>query len=236
MLAHPKALSQLAQPCKGPCIHSLPTHSQVECGAALPDLPALAKSGVLLQMLLASNVVDLEAITQVIRDDVGLTTQFLRLALREFPHVSRRSLKLQELVVHVGLQALGAMAAGTKLLGCTPGDDVDVQACSAFWARARQTAHTAEQVAAEISPEDRDLAYLAGLLRRLGSLPVLLSWRIPGFDLASPGEIGLRVAKSWNFPPVLVDVIRGDQRACRSRKSRWLLRLINSAEPSIWCD
>ena len=236
MLAHKKALSHLAQPCKDPNIHSLPTHSKIECGTELPDLPAMAKSAVLLQMLLASNVVDLEAITQVIRDDVGLTTQLLRLVLCEFPHFSRKSLRLQELVVHVGLQELRTMAAGTQLLGCKLGDEVDFQGCSAFWARARQTAHTAEQVAAELSPENREWAYLAGLLRRLGLLPVLLNWGIPGFELASPGEIGLRMANLWNFPQVLVDVIRGDEQACRSRKARWLLRLINSAEPAIWCD
>jgi len=236
MLAHNKVFTPLAQRCKDPYVHSLPTHSEIECGTELPDLPAMAKSIVLLQMLLASNVVDLEAITQVIRDDVGLTTQLLRLALCESPQFSRRSLKLEELVVHLGLQKLRAMAAGTKLLGCKPGDDVDLKGCSAFWARARQTAHTAEQVAAEISPQDRDLAYLAGLLRRLGSLPALLRWRIPGLDLAGPGEIGWRMAKSWNFPQVLVEIVRGEEQACRSRKSRWLLRLVNSAEPTTWCD
>lgn len=236
MLAHKNVLSHLAKPCKDPCIHSLPTHSEVVRGTELPDLPAMTKSVILLQMLLATNVVDLEAITQVIRDDVGLTTQLLRLAMRESARFSRRPLRLQELVVHLGLQRLRAMAAETKLLGCNPGDDIDFQACSAFWARARQTAHTAEQVAAEISPENQELAYLAGLLRRLEALPALLGWRIPGFDLSSPGGIGFRMAKSWNFPQVLADVIRGDEQACRSRKSRRLLRLVNSAEPAIWCD
>lgn len=236
MLAPKKVLSPLAPRCENSSLHSFPTHAQVVCGAALPDLPAMAGSVILLQMLLASNVVDLEAITQVIRDDVGLTAQLLRLALSESPHLARRPLNLGELVVHVGLQKLRAMAAGTKLLSCKPNEYGDFPACNAFWARARQTAYTAEQVAAEISPENREMAYLAGLLRRLGSLPALLRWRMPGFELASPGEIGMRMAQSWNFPPVLVDVVRGDEPACRSRKSRWLLRLINSAEPGLGCD
>jgi HD-like signal output (HDOD) protein len=234
MLAHKKA--HLAQPGKDPCVRPLPPQSAVICGADLPGLPAMAKSVVTLQMLLASNVVDLEAITQVIRADVGLTTQLLRLALCEFPHFSRRPLKLDEFIVLLGLQKLKSMAAGTTLLGLNPRDGVDLRASGAFWARARQTAHTAEQVAAELSPENQEWAYLAGLLRRLGSLPLLLNWSIPELDFASPGEIGLRLPKSWNFPQVLVDVIRGDEQACRSRKSRWLLRLINSAEPAIWCD
>jgi HD-like signal output (HDOD) protein len=236
MLAHKKILTPLAQRCNDPYTCALPTHSQVESGTKLPDLPAMAKSAVLLQMLLAANVVDLQAITAVIRDDVGLTTQLLRLALRASPQFPRKPLKVEELIVHLGLQTLRAMAAETKLLGCQPGDDFDLKACSAFWAQARRTAHTAEQVAAEISPADREFAYLAGLLRRLGSIPALLGWRIPAFDLASPAEIGWRMAKSWNFPQVLVEVIRGDEPACRSRQSRWLLRLVNSAQPAVWCD
>jgi len=30
-----------------------------------------------------------------------------------------------------------------------------------------------------------------------------------------------------------VDVIRGDEAACRSSESQWLLRLIKAAEPAI---
>jgi HD-like signal output (HDOD) protein len=44
------------------------------------------------------------------------------------------------------------------------------------------------------------------------------------------GEIGYQMAKTWQLPIVLADVIRGDDRACTSRKAYSLLRLVNMAD------
>jgi len=201
--------------------------------AELPTVPAMAASIITLQILLAEYVADLEAITQVIRADVGLTVHLLRSASLRPGLLSEKPMELSHVVVDLGRERLKKIVAAMPFLGYEPQLGVNLEGCGSFWLRARQTARTAEQVASQVFPELAQTAYLAGLLHHLGELPALLGWSIPGLDSSSPREIGCRMAQSWGLPELLVDVIGGDEQACRSRESQWLLRLINAAEPAV---
>jgi len=130
---------------------------------------------------------------------------------------------------------LRTMAATASLAPVQKAGNADRHIIDAFWTRARLTAGTAQQLAVETSPEDAETAYVAGMLRHLGVLPLLLGWQTFGFDAADSAEMGVHMAKVWGLPSLLIDVIRGDERACTSRKSRWLLRLVDSAEQKIAC-
>ena len=194
-------------------------------------MPSMATAVVLLQILLNDNVADLETITHVIREDVGLTIQLLRLSGSIAGNFLRMPLSFGKLVVILGQAKLREMVAEAAIIG----DSllVNAEGCSSFWLRARQTARTAAQVTAEVFPELQDTAYITGLLRHMGDLPALFGWRLPGLESAGPDEIGYRMARSWNFPNLLAEVIGGDEHACRSSRSQWLLRLIRAAEPTI---
>jgi HD-like signal output (HDOD) protein len=185
---------------------------------------------VLLQLELASNVADREAITRLIRNDVGLTVQLLRLAFAEPSRRRAGHLNVGELVVHLGVEKLRAMAAGIRLLACRPGGDGRLEACKTFWMRARRTAQTAEELAARTSARMRDTAYVAGLLCQVGRLPALLDWKVPGIESIHPAKIGFHMAKAWKFPSILVEIIGRDEQACTSFAARRLLRLINAAD------
>jgi len=227
MLAHKKNLPSSA---------NLPTRLRrdaVPRFAELPTAPAMAASVVTLQVLLAEYVVDLEAITQVIRADVGLTIELLRSAKVGPSSLGDVHVDLSQIAVETGLERLRKIIMGVPLLGYGPQICLNMEECGSFWLRARQTARTAEQVASEVFPELAETAYLAGLLHHLGELPCLLNWETPGHQCAKTGEIGCRMAQAWGLPELLVDVIRGDEQACSSRESQWLLRLIDAAEPVI---
>jgi len=207
-------------------------YPRTETGASekmeFPLPPAMPGAVAFLQLLVTSNVADLEAITALIRNDVGLTVQLLRLAFGEAAQRSTSRLSIGELVVHLGLEKLRVMVARTRVLSCPPVGDAAFRACKEFWIHSRRTARAAEALAAGTSA-NQETAYVAGLLCRIGMLPALLDWKVPGIAAASPGEIGSLMLRAWNFPPFLVEIIRGDEQACTSVKTRRLLRLIRGA-------
>jgi HD-like signal output (HDOD) protein len=199
-------------------------------GTEFPLPPAMPGAVALLQLELASNVADLEAITRLIRNDVGLTTQLLRLTFGQPSKHRTGHLGVGEMVVHLGVEKLKAMAAGTRLLVGQPVGNLRFEACKEFWMRARRTAHLAEELAAGTSARMRETAYVAGLLYHVGELPALLDWKIPGIESLHPAIIGFRMAKAWHFPSILAEIIGRDEAACTSFAARRLLRLINAAD------
>jgi len=205
---------------------SLPISLQV---AEFPLPPAMPDAVLLLRLLLSSHIADLQGITEVIRNDVGLTVQLLYLSARERHGRASSILNIGDVVVQIGLEKLKSLAAGSKLNPLHPQNTVP-QGREQFWMHARLTARIAEELAGETTPANREAAYAAGLLRHVGALPDLLGWEMPGWATGSLGEVGYRMARAWQLPPVLVDVIRGDDKACTSQKAHSLLRLVNMAD------
>jgi HD-like signal output (HDOD) protein len=68
-----------------------------------------------LQLLASSHVVDLEAITNVIRKDAGLTIQVLQLSARRFGKHADGMSTLTELIIQLGLEQLRAIATQVTL-------------------------------------------------------------------------------------------------------------------------
>lgn len=223
---HNESLLPVGDPGRRRPESSLPISLQA---AEFPLPPAMPDAVLLLRLLLSSHIADLHAITEVIRNDVGLTVQLLWLAARERNGRASSILNIGDVVVQMGLEKLKSLAAETKLNPLHP-QNAAPQARERFWTHARLTARIAEELASDTAPANREAAYVAGLLRHLGALPDLLGWEMPGWAPSSLGEIGYRMAKAWQLPAVLADVIRGDDKACTSQKAHSLLRLVNMAD------
>ena len=213
------------QPVKG----AIPTSLQAGQGTEFPLPPAMPDAVLLLRLLLSSHTADLHAVTDVIRNDIGLTVQLFRLAALERRGRATGTLNVGDLVIEIGLEKLRSMAAETRLNPIYP-QNAAPQARERFWMHARLTARISEELAGETTPANREAAYAAGLLRRLGELPALLGWNASEGLQGSPAEIGYSMAKAWHFPAILTDVIRGDDRACTSQRAYSLLRLVNVAD------
>ncbi len=80
-------------------------------GRAIAAMPEAAAQ---LQLLASSSAADLDAITSIIRDDLGLTIGLLQLA-EETLEENSGDLSLEELVIHLGLEQLRRMAAESAL-------------------------------------------------------------------------------------------------------------------------
>jgi HD-like signal output (HDOD) protein len=208
---------------------ALPISLQTWQGNEFPLPPAMPDAVLLLRLLLSSHIADLHAITDVIRNDVGLTAQLFRLAAVERNGRPTSILNVGDLIVQIGLDRLKSLAAATKLNPLQPQNDVP-QAREQFWMHARLTARISEELVGETTPMNREAAYVAGLLRHLGELPALLGWEMPEWMQSCTGDLGYQMAKAWQLPIVLADVIRGDDRACTSQQAHFLLRVVNMAD------
>ena len=194
--------------------------------------PALPSVLLRLEWLLSEFVADLQGITNLIRGDIGLTAQLLRLAARETEGSPDTVVAISDLVVNVGLEKLRALVARTNPLPDDLSGDPGVKACERFWMHCRLTASVAEELAGRSPGIRSEDAYLAGLLCHLGDLPSLLGQVAPGSDATDTHELGYRMASTWGFPHILAEVIGGDRKAGFARESRALLDIVTAAD--IW--
>ena len=196
----------------------------------IPLPPATATGLVYLQFLLSSPVADLTAIANVVRNDIGLAVHALRWAGPDALDSSTGGLfAIEDLIVTLGLKRLRALGQGAAFLASHAKGSAGFRTFERFTMHARLTALIAEQLAREtasVRPQD---AYLSGLLRHIGAVPLVLSWNMPEFEQAESREIGYRMAKSWGLPEILVAMIGADRQSC---PTAWLslFDIVNTAD------
>jgi len=191
--------------------------------AEFPGPPAMPHALVQLELCLSASVVDLQDVTNIIRNDVGLTVQLLRVAAREAEVLPGKITPISEIVVQVGVDKLAALAAQTK-----PVPDHLISACERFWTHSKLTALIAEELASQFPELTLEEAYLAGLLCHLGDLSSILGWATEGPQASR--YIGYRMAKAWGFPALLTDLIGSYGEVGRTGKSHALLDIMEAAD------
>ncbi len=194
----------------------------------VPVPPVVPGALLLFRMLVFNQIADLSAITDVIRNDIGLTVQVVRLAGEEIGK-NNALMDIDEIVVLLGLDKLRALSDEAAILSIHPRGSAGMQTFERFGMHARLTALIAEELAGETASVRQEDAYVAGLLRHVGALPFLLGWRIPELENIDTEEMGAFLAKSWRLPNVLIDVIRGNRITCDS-SSLPLVDLVNTAD------
>ncbi|HWF90917.1 MAG TPA: HDOD domain-containing protein [Terriglobales bacterium] len=198
-------------------------------GTVIPDVPLMPTTLLRLEKLFSASVLDLAAISAVIRGDLGLTIHLLRLSGEEQFESADTMPSVEGIVVHAGIEKLKALIAGVPVLSEHPAGEAGVNACARFWMHSHLIALIAQELAVgedEITPEE---AFLAGLLRQIGKLPILLGWRIPELEASDLGELGYALAQAWNFPSPLASVIRGHEEALGYLPSYSLWKIATSA-------
>src|SRR5271166_3414171 len=133
---------------------TLPGETEFPAPPAMPD--ALLR----LDLCLSAFVVDLQDIKDIIRTDVGLTLQLLRLAARQTEQSPGRIGSIGEIAIQVGVPGLRELVSRTRALNFTSHAGLSV--CERFWSHARLTALIAEELAGQSSEVDPEQAYLAG--------------------------------------------------------------------------
>jgi HD-like signal output (HDOD) protein len=217
-----------------------PVFSGTSQGLEIP-CPAV-KPEVLLffEMLLSSRVIDLRAITEVIRTDVGLTVLLLKLAAKERKRHAKGFVDIEDIVVLLGINRLKGVLDQATVLSGHPRGEAGLNTYDRFCMHARLTALIAEELASETATVRQEDAYVAGLLRHVGAIPFVLGWKIPELESVDTGEVGDYLARNWRLPDVLVDIIRGNREVCSS-SSLALFDVVNTADKhafrlEVGCD
>jgi len=192
----------------------------------LGALPAMADSVLLLQVLLSGPAVNLRSVAEVIRNDVGLTIQLLRLVSLDHGERQPVETSITRNVVHAGIEKLLTLVTEIEPLSSHPDGRAALRDCEQFWGQARLTALMAEELAYKTMYNDAEEAYVAGLLFHIGELPLILGWQRE-VTHSQPRVVAGLLAKDWGLSPLLQDVVRDDDRCSTSRP---LLELVREAD------
>jgi len=186
--------------------------------SGLPVVPAMPGSLVRLELMLREPAPDLHALSDLIRSDLGLTIQTLRLVGADFNRFIDTPCRIQDCIVHLGHSSLLLATPALKQSSLWG----DRAALTELWKHSRLVAFWTEQIARSVRGVDTERAYLAGLLHDIGSLPVLLGWRLPGMDGRDRVEVGCALAEAWQLPYFVTQSIRyrenhGERRPALAR-------------------
>ena len=192
--------------------------------------PAMPNALLRLELSLSAFVIDLQDVTNIIKSDVGLTVQLLRLAARTTEQSKGKIGAISEIAIQVGVDGLGALVAQTEPLPDHFRSHTGLSASERFWMHSRLTALIAEELAGQSSEVAPGEAYLAGLLCHVGDLPSVLGWAAADSGTTDSRNTGYRMAKAWELPCALTEVIGGYGEVCRTPESRTLLDLAEAAD------
>jgi len=195
----------------------------------IDKLPELFHVAVKVSRMLEDPEVNAQALANTISLDQALTTQILKLCNSAHYGFSKNITSIHDAIVKMGFKTLkslvfmavshGSLSQEVKGYGLEKGD---------LWRNSISCAVYAQKLAVITKYKDPELAFTAGLLRDIGKLMIHeyvgtgyndivnvvnsqnisfseAETKILGFNHS---EIGSTMAQKWNFPEVLVDVIK----------------------------
>jgi len=189
----------------------------------LPMLPKVVQD---VTELLKDSEVDIKELANKIDHDQSMSARVLRLSNSAYFGCSRSIKNIEDAVAVIGLKNLSTLVTASgvvKVFTEIPGLDLQ-----RFWARNLMVASIARQLGKEMRL-DPETAYIGGLMHSIGQLPIHMVFPVAGakIEAASSGqnimernsmefsmlgtthcEVGEMLAKHWNFPEVILRVIR----------------------------
>jgi len=212
----------------------------------LPTLPAYVFE---LNTLLSCSPVDLKRVGEVIRTDPSLTAQVIRLCNSALLSMRGRVSNIEHAVVLLGTERLRTLVLTCSLVEYVghrlSGGDVQ-----SFWQHSFLTATLSERLARGTGYPQPEQAYLAGLLHDIGALPLLVicsSEREVAGGAVLEGwgesveiereqfgtdhcELGHWIGISWNFSPVLLEVLEHHHHPREARHNPQLAGTVAAAD------
>ncbi|MDF1643971.1 MAG: HDOD domain-containing protein [Pseudomonadales bacterium] len=181
----------------------------------LPTLPEVA-----LQIRTEAKNPDVSAarLTKVIGQDVGLSARLIKVANSPLMRGSKTIENLQMAISRIGVAYAGNLATGIAMQQMYQASSPSVdEKMREIWSRSTEVAGIAYILAKHYTNLRPDEASLAGLVHRIGALPILtyledqpkLNQNQKAMDfllLQLQGEIGQLILETWDFPAELIPV------------------------------
>ncbi|HLH08482.1 MAG TPA: HDOD domain-containing protein [Terriglobales bacterium] len=210
--------------------------------SCLRTLPANSTAVYRLSNLLMPSPVDLAAVSEVVRDDVGLAAQVLKLANLD---LNEPTSDLDLALVYVGLDSLRTLLFTVPIL-----ENRDPM--YELWQHSAKCAKLCEWLARATGCHSVKECYVAGLLHDLGRIP-LLAWvgdnvldvgDLTSFVYTAPQAedaclginhqvVGGWLGVTWAFPDSLVEVLEHHHHP-RTLSAAALERIVHAAD--VFCE
>ncbi len=209
------------------------TDEQIQCilqGIKIPPQPQILVD---LQMEQVMPEPDIQRISELIQQDVGLAGTILKVVNSSFFGLKNRITSINQAVNLIGIASVINLVNGLSIKSQM--SDETIVTMNRFWGTATDIAQVATQIAKQVGYPNPDMAYLLGLFHNAG-IPLLMSRYDNYLDVmersyAHPEKrvvdvenaelstnhavIGYYTAKSWHLPKILCDVIAEHHSATR---------------------
>lgn len=193
--------------------------------AGLPSAPAFVFR---LNKLLTEPVVDLTSVCAVLANDPCTAANVLRLANLDCTENGRRSYDLGECVVLLGVDRSRKIVLTTPLNAT----QCDNRQMLKFLQHSQLAARFSRRLAIDCWPSDPERAATAGLVHDIGMAVLLLQDSpLPAVDdLRLPAVVGGHLARIWNYPEFLIDVIENHDNPAESVCDREIVQIVHVAD------
>jgi len=188
-----------------------------------PALPVLPETMLQVDLLLSQPTLDLAAIVEAISGDVGATLQVLRAAAGGAMYPVRQDIHTGDCVVQLGRKGL-RRALSRMLPSGTASTSGEIRQ---FWQQAEIAAELSRLLAKSFPQIQLEEAHMAGLLHRMGRLPMILGWVVEGIDLADSITVGRAMAAEWGVPLVVASTLHSSDNVGSSAAA--LNRIVTAA-------
>ncbi len=206
---------------------------QVELAVHLPDVPVQLETLLLLELEFQEPSVDLRAVSQLVRNDLGATLQILRLATMEYGNSEGRPSRIEDCIADLGVDAcIEAVSARTVAR------DGRHRVIAEIWAHSREIAQYAKFIAEDTPEINPDEAYLVGLFHAIGLLPSALGWEDGETGTEDSLAVGLTLARKWSLPRCVLDYFSGTTMAGTQMLWSEIVRKahLRANRPSVPCS
>jgi putative nucleotidyltransferase with HDIG domain len=202
-----------------------------------------------LDLMLNAPVVDLKKVGEALRSDVAFCRRVFHLANTILSRSKASAETITDALILMGpcLFHTAVLLCAVTEFGARENRD---QNAEELWSHAVQMAMISEKIAEQSQYPARGVAYVAGLLHDIGHLPLLtiarekekefgeladVQWRdnielerdIFGIDHC---QLGRWMAKSWEFPPSLIDAVLHHHDPTRAQTDSHLAEIVCAAE------
>jgi putative nucleotidyltransferase with HDIG domain len=221
-------------------------HRMVEQIDDLPTIPAVATQ--VLQLLNQPDV-EIEAVADLMLSDPVMTARVLKLINSPVFKPEREITSLKMALVYMGLRHIREVALTTSLIDVF-GDDTGALRLEAFWKHSFGVGMVSKIIARNVGYKDLEKAYISGIIHDLGEVflstymreqfcQVLssiknLPTKLVDAEIQQLGtshcEIGLCMARRWNFPESYCEVIALHHAPAKAVLDPVLCAIINLAD------
>ncbi len=192
---------------------------------SLPTLPAVACK---LLSISSNEETGMKEIADMVSKDLSLSAKVLKMANSAFYNLPHKVSTIHQAASRLGINAIRSLLLSFSFLSMRAQDKKNNFSYELFWERSLANAVATKLIITEIVKSDWEEIFIAGLLQDIGELILALSFPHEYKEIVQEASrsdkdiselerqiigadhtfIGYEVAKTWNFPDILLAPIR----------------------------